>query len=312
MMTTTIDFVLLRALPASIRTRILEAATSSPALTATADGNICAAITANSTNNSTSNPSVDDDNSNDLPSLFSELSIHEDAFSSTKYLTLKEIEVLQSCRIFILDSCLKTMDIAKDVEKDVVELQERKELKLGSMRNANQNTTMGHNEGASWASQTHRGDLIKWLHADQSLPSSIQTVLQMMKDVQSEINSIFPSFNSTSRQCQLAVYPGNAARYTRHCDTFKGGPMRRLTCIYYANTSWNEPDGGQLRAYVGVSGCEKLQSMTSYSNICWSTNQGYIDIAPIADRLVIFESAAIEHEVLPSNSNRIAITTWLG
>jgi Rps23 Pro-64 3,4-dihydroxylase Tpa1-like proline 4-hydroxylase len=34
------------------------------------------------------------------------------------------------------------------------------------------------------------------------------------------------------------------------------------------------------------------------------------DIDPIADRLLIFQSRLIEHEVLPTYHKRFAITTW--
>lgn len=37
----------------------------------------------------------------------------------------------------------------------------------------------------------------------------------------------------------------------------------------------------------------------------------FTDIDPIADRLVIFQSRMIEHEVLAANTHRWAITMWL-
>ncbi|OLP86305.1 Prolyl 4-hydroxylase subunit alpha [Symbiodinium microadriaticum] len=38
---------------------------------------------------------------------------------------------------------------------------------------------------------------------------------------------------------------------------------------------------------------------------------GYVvDVAPLADRLVLFSSEWLEHEVLPAYAERWAVTTW--
>ena len=72
-------------------------------------------------------------------------------------------------------------------------------------------------------------------------------------------------------------------------DAFVGGTTRRLTCLYYLNPNWVHDDGGCLRLY--------LKNETK-------------DVEPILDRLVIFQSRTVEHEVLPANSPRYAITMW--
>ena len=36
----------------------------------------------------------------------------------------------------------------------------------------------------------------------------------------------------------------------------------------------------------------------------------YQDIDPIADRLLVFQSRMLEHEVLPAHATRFAITMW--
>lgn len=64
---------------------------------------------------------------------------------------------------------------------------------------------------------------------------------------------------------------------------------RKLSCIIYLNKS---PKGGQLRIHLRNSSCS------------------YIDIEPLFGRLVIFRSDKVEHEVLPTNSPRIALTIW--
>ena len=86
---------------------------------------------------------------------------------------------------------------------------------------------------------------------------------------------------------QLARYqPG--ANYVRHRDAFPGDDNRRITAIVYLNPGWSEADGGKLRLYVDPA----------------------IDLEPRSDRLVVFRSELIEHEVLPAHAERWALTAW--
>ena len=76
---------------------------------------------------------------------------------------------------------------------------------------------------------------------------------------------------------QFACYrPGGY--YRRHSDA-QNASRRVLTAIYYLNEGWEPADGGMLRLYAPSSGVESL------------------DIEPLADRLVVFDSR-IEHEVM--------------
>jgi hypothetical protein len=75
--------------------------------------------------------------------------------------------------------------------------------------------------------------------------------------------------------------------------------------VYYLTPDgWDaELDGGALRMYSShnVHGREKVQSTLDY----W-------DIAPFSDRMVVFRSDCIEHQVMPSlRRERIALTIWL-
>jgi SM-20-related protein len=86
---------------------------------------------------------------------------------------------------------------------------------------------------------------------------------------------------------QLARYPPGA-KYVRHRDAFPGDDNRRVTAIVYLNPAWAEGDGGKLRLFV----------------------EPVIDLAPRLDRLVVFRSELIEHEVLPAHAERWALTAW--
>jgi len=86
---------------------------------------------------------------------------------------------------------------------------------------------------------------------------------------------------------QLAHYaPG--AHYDRHFDAFPGDDNRRLTAIVYLNPGWTPEHGGALRLFAPEP----------------------IDVEPIADRLVVFLSERLEHEVLTSHADRYAATAW--
>ena len=78
----------------------------------------------------------------------------------------------------------------------------------------------------------------------------------------------------------------------KHIDvlpTEKTKQVRKITCIYYLNVQYQVYHGGQLRVYF------KNES---------------IDIAPTCDKLVVFRSADVEHEVLPTFATRMALTVW--
>jgi SM-20-related protein len=88
---------------------------------------------------------------------------------------------------------------------------------------------------------------------------------------------------------QAAWYPGGGARYVRHRDAFPGQGNRRLTAICYLNPDWRPEHGGALRLYL---------------------EGGALDVEPRLDRLVVFLSERVEHEVLPAFAPRLAATAW--
>jgi SM-20-related protein len=93
---------------------------------------------------------------------------------------------------------------------------------------------------------------------------------------------------------QLACYPGGGAHYARHRDAFPGQSNRRLTAIWYANADWKPEHGGMLRLFPEEA----------------STGAAVEDVAPVLDRLVVFLSERLEHEVLPAHAPRLALTAW--
>ncbi|TNE87500.1 MAG: 2OG-Fe(II) oxygenase [Deltaproteobacteria bacterium] len=87
---------------------------------------------------------------------------------------------------------------------------------------------------------------------------------------------------------QAACYEQGAA-YGPHFDAFRGDHSRRVTAIWYLNPNWRPEWGGQLRAHLP---------------------EGPVDVLPRLDRLVIFLSEQVKHEVLPALAPRFAMTSW--
>ncbi|KAL3790475.1 hypothetical protein HJC23_012031, partial [Cyclotella cryptica] len=158
------------------------------------------------------------------------------------------------------------------------------------------------------------------------LISSVEhTACDRLGGIANEMNSdrefTYFEFDTGMTSVQLAKYPGNGmAGYPRHCDVGttcrreqenplseneKGTHGRILTFVYYLTPDgWDaELDGGALRMYSSrnVNGREKAESTPDY----W-------DVPPFSDRMVVFRSDCIEHEVMPSlRCDRIALTVWL-
>ncbi|HAH37000.1 MAG TPA: 2OG-Fe(II) oxygenase, partial [Algoriphagus sp.] len=105
------------------------------------------------------------------------------------------------------------------------------------------------------------------------------------------------------RRCFLGLksFEGHFARYPigsfykRHLDQFQQVPYREVTVILYVNDQWTEADEGALRMYLpNPDGTERIE-----------------DYLPMPGRLVVFLSAEIPHEVLPTKKERNSITGWL-
>ena len=84
------------------------------------------------------------------------------------------------------------------------------------------------------------------------------------------------------------------AHYRRHLDSYGGEDIPRLlTLLLYL--AWEPQCGGELRLH-GVEGAD---------------GANHRDVAPRPGRLVIFFSQEVEHEVLPSEGERLAVTLWI-
>lgn len=130
-----------------------------------------------------------------------------------------------------------------------------------------------------------RGDQIRWLE-----PGMAPCVDQFLAHI--ETLRIF--FNRRLflglEECEnhFAYYPAGAF-YQKHLDRFQRSDSRVISSVLYLNPAWQPEHGGALRIHF---------------------DEHYEDIEPVSNRLVLFISAQILHEVLPTTTERLSLTGW--
>eukprot|EP01112_Ceratiomyxa_fruticulosa_P020867 TRINITY_DN7228_c0_g1_i5.p1 TRINITY_DN7228_c0_g1~~TRINITY_DN7228_c0_g1_i5.p1 ORF type:complete len:199 (+),score=47.77 TRINITY_DN7228_c0_g1_i5:498-1094(+) len=190
-----------------------------------------------------------------------------------------------------------------------------------------------------WSSENIRGDHIIWIsnHTTSSTSSSttdktddnsisnnhseytrekypsisdLVDKLHILKDELSTSCNLVTHYTTT----QLARYPENG-HYVRHKDAFFGSssslPSRQLTVIYYLNPAWTEEQQGCLRLF-----CKKEEHSMGYEGVEGvkkgvEGSESYLDVLPLMDRLIVFQSKLIDHEVRKTLQPRFAATMWI-
>jgi SM-20-related protein len=84
-------------------------------------------------------------------------------------------------------------------------------------------------------------------------------------------------------------YPAGAF-YRKHLDQFKERDNRQISVVLYFNDQWKPGDGGELKIFQEPEP---------------------VIIEPIGNRLVLFRSDTIAHEVLETKTSRLSLTGWL-
>ncbi len=135
---------------------------------------------------------------------------------------------------------------------------------------------------------------------DQVLWIDSENLNQYEKQYWSKVDEVRQAINQRcylglkSFEAHFARYPIGSF-YVRHLDQFQQVLYRQVTVIIYLNDSWTEEDEGMLRMYLPQEdGTEQI-----------------LDVLPKGGRLVVFLSAEIPHEVMPTKKERISITGWL-
>jgi len=158
----------------------------------------------------------------------------------------------------------------------------------------------GHfNEGHFRAAKIGKGkkkQLLKHIRSDQIYwlgEHEFETQYLELKILLDQLQVLFNrSFFLGIRHYEVhAAFYHQGAAYKKHYDQHAGFQNRVVTFVLYLNPHWQPEHGGQLVVYN-------------------DNHEKWLSIEPLAGRLVLFDSARYEHEVLASHQNRLSLTGW--
>jgi SM-20-related protein len=131
-----------------------------------------------------------------------------------------------------------------------------------------------------------RGDHTRWLVAGQSL--ACDHYLALMEELRLMLNRVL-FLGLEDYESHFALYAPGAC-YVRHLDRFRDDDRRTVSVVLYLNQAWLPEQGGALRLHL--------------------PDQSEQDISPLANRMVLFLSAEMPHEVLPATRDRLSLAGW--
>lgn len=130
-----------------------------------------------------------------------------------------------------------------------------------------------------------RSDFVHWL--DRPLMPELDSFFDGMDTLRAAIaESLFLSLRGY--EFHFAKYP-EGAFYKPHFDQFNRRENRMISVVIYLNENWKREHGGSLKLHKPN---EKL-------------------IEPIMNRMVMFRSDTVLHEVLTAHETRRSLTGWL-
>jgi SM-20-related protein len=141
-------------------------------------------------------------------------------------------------------------------------------------------------QGKEWRRDNIRGDFTCWL-SEPLLPPE-RLLLQRMEEMRLQLNRD-AFLGLFELELHYARYPAGAG-FSRQVDKPQGSTQRKLSLVLYLNSEWQSTDGGVLRLH--------------------NADDGFVDVEPIAGRLVCFLTSGREHEVLEARRERLSISGW--
>jgi SM-20-related protein len=141
-------------------------------------------------------------------------------------------------------------------------------------------------QGKAQRREEIRGDFTCWLR-EPLFPAEL-ALLQKLDALRLELNRD-ATLGLFDLELHYAQYPPGAG-YARHVDQPLGTTRRRVSLVLYLNTNWEPAHGGVLRIH--------------------ETDSQYLDVEPLAGRLVAFLTLGREHEVLSARRERLSISGW--
>ncbi|TVR39163.1 MAG: 2OG-Fe(II) oxygenase [Cryomorphaceae bacterium] len=131
-----------------------------------------------------------------------------------------------------------------------------------------------------------RGDEVFWLNRQDEDPV-IQHFWKWIQDLSDQLNRAF-FLGIRDAEFHFAHYP-KGAYYRPHFDQFKDRNNRLISFILYMNDQWQSGHGGEL---VIHNKSEKIV------------------VEPLGNRVAMFRSDAVLHEVLEAHQPRLSLTGW--
>jgi Rps23 Pro-64 3,4-dihydroxylase Tpa1-like proline 4-hydroxylase len=164
-----------------------------------------------------------------------------------------------------------------------------------------------------------RTDKICWFtpdDVDREKQPALSAVFKKLISIPFELNKKCNLCLQGSASFQLACYP-KKGYYNRHVDggydALNNG--RKVTAVYYGNPSWSESDGGHLRVFQRQLNPYQIEKMQKDGQEVPPQNYKEAemeeDVTPLGDRLVLFRSRDVPHEVRPCGRKRFAISMWV-
>lgn len=147
--------------------------------------------------------------------------------------------------------------------------------KIGVNENAHQNETI-------------RGDETLWID-EQSEDPAVKAYLEQTNKIAKILNqSLF--LGLIEFETHYALYqPGTY--YKKHIDQFATTKDRKISCVYYLNSDWQNNYGGELKLYN-------------------QNNQLIQEVFPQGNRFICFNSE-LPHEVCITHQPRFSIAGWM-
>jgi SM-20-related protein len=141
-------------------------------------------------------------------------------------------------------------------------------------------------QGAERRRDHIRGDFTCWL--SEPLLRAERLLMRRLEELRLQLNRD-AFLGLFELELHYARYPAGAA-YSRHVDQPMGSTQRKVSLVLYLNQDWQPTDGGILRIHI--------------------TDDQFVDVEPIAGRLVCFLTPGREHEVLQAQCERLSISGW--
>lgn len=133
-----------------------------------------------------------------------------------------------------------------------------------------------------------RGDYTIWLN--RKTDTSFEPIFIRIEEVKQTLNRLC-MLSISDFEFHLALYPIGSF-YKKHYDQFNQRNNRLISMVLYLNKNWKMEDGGALRIYQ-------------------KDGNHIVDIAPLLNRLILFRSDTVLHEVLVAHTERKSLTGWM-